>query len=237
MKTWFQLNLAWPFKANAKIGQFLAAAAVVFLTIGWASPVTASPDAVFKNEPTPRPHLLNPAEQGKFLKEEIVYDDPQRPPTWDTFSEIMRRQREREKMEGFSYMISGTLILLGAEVGYRDSQDDVQKFAYSFSQSLAIGAIGYGYFTYALGTPVNDVYEMLDSTPGLTLQQKEQMLRIYLKRHYERRQTERWIRIFSHSLIAAMNISRAGQTHDPELKNALYVLGGLNVVAAISIAF
>jgi hypothetical protein len=157
--------------------------------------------------------------------------------SWEDFSQLMERQREREKMEGVSYIVSGTLILLGGEVGYRGSNDSIQKFAYSFSQSLAIGAIGFGIYTYNRGAASNDVYRMLRDTTGLTLNQREQMLKIYLEGHYHRRKNARWIQLISHSLIAALNLSKASQTNDPELRNALYTFGGLNALAAISITF
>ena len=52
-----------------------------------------------------------------------------------------------------------------------------------------------------------------------------------------REKQQRFVRALTHGMIAALNIYGATQQTNDTVKNALYFLGGVNTLAAISFAF
>jgi hypothetical protein len=76
-------------------------------------------------------------------------------------------------------------------------------------------------------------------TSSLSDKQKTQVLRAYYYQKKNRLQKERLIKAITHSLIAAVNIYNASQQDESakDVRNALYFIGGINTLAAISYTF
>ena len=156
---------------------------------------------------------------------------------WSEFSKTIEELRSKQKSEGVAYMVSGFLVLVGGGFGYANSTDSLQKVAFSLSQSLGIGALGYGYYSYKIGGGDRTFYDSVAGVSSLNEIQKDELTRSYFKVRQDNLKTNEWIRFVTHSLIAGLNLVYASQESNADVRSALYFVGGVNAMAAISIAF
>lgn len=154
---------------------------------------------------------------------------------WKNFSQVMDEQIDTDERTGQAYMLSGGLLLLGGVVGYSSVGSSVEKLAYSVAQSLGVAGIGYGAYLLNVGGEERAFYQSVGKTSGLTLAQRDQLTKNYTAVWKERRRNEKLIRILSHSLVAAMNFYNASRTDQADLRQGLYVIGGVNAIVALSL--
>jgi hypothetical protein len=157
--------------------------------------------------------------------------------TWAQFKVEVDARTDQQKVEGIAYMVSGGLVLIGSAIGYEKSTDPIAKSVYSISQSLSIGAMGYGSYLYSIGDGDRDFLNIIENSTSLTIEQKNEILRNYRARHEHNRKHERVIRIATHGLIAVLNIYNATREENEGLRTALYFVGGVNAIAAFSVTF
>lgn len=157
--------------------------------------------------------------------------------TWNEFTEKMKTQEDRDRTDGQAYMISGALLVAGGIIGYHNSQSSVEKLAYSVSQSLGVAGIGYGAYLYNVGSEQTSFHQAVSSSTSLQMEQKDELVRNYVSEWRRNRYNERMIRILTHSIVAGMNFYNASREDQNELKQGLYVIGGVNALAAISLSF
>ena len=156
---------------------------------------------------------------------------------WQQFSKAMDEDINSEESTGRAYMISGGLLLLGGIVGYNGVNGSVERLAYSVVQSIGVAGIGYGAYLYKVGSDDRAFYETVqNANGGLPNLQKDLLFSSYKKIRAERKRNEKYIRMIAHSLVAAVNFYNASKADQSDLRQGLYVLGGVNALVAISLA-
>lgn len=165
---------------------------------------------------------------------ELKLDDVQ---SWKQFSETMKLQEDRDRVDGQAYMISGALLILGGVVGYHNSDGSIEKLAYSVSQSLGVAGMGYGAYLYNVGSEQTSFYHTVANSQTLNEGQRDDLVKNYVTEWKTNRYNEKVIRIVTHSIVAAMNFYNASRESQHDLKQGLYVIGGVNALAAVSLSF
>lgn len=155
---------------------------------------------------------------------------------WEDFSYQVEQQKEKDRKNGLSYVISGSLALVGGLLGNGMSDDAAEKGIYTIFQTIGIASIGYGAYRWQIGGEERSLYQTLQYS-NLTPIQKTQFLKAYLLQKADREKRDRLIRAITHSLIAALNFYNASTQKQDGLKNTLYFIGGANLLAAISFTF
>ena len=155
---------------------------------------------------------------------------------WDEFSKEVELQKQKDRRNGISYVISGSLALVGGILGNGVAEDTAEKGIYTVFQTIGVASIGYGAYTWQIGGEERSVYQTLQYSK-LTPEQKSQFLRAYNFQRKEKEKRDRYIRAITHGLIAGLNFYNASQQKQDSLKNTLYFVGGVNLLAAVSFTF
>lgn len=156
--------------------------------------------------------------------------------SWDSFYRQMEKQKITDHTQGLSYIISGSLALLGGGFGEGLASDPLEKGVYTLFQTIGIASIGYGAYTWQIGNEDRNFYEMIQ-TSNISLQTKSEMLRVYRISTQERQKKERYIKMITHGLISALNFYSASQQSNDSIKTSLYFIGGVNLLACITFSF
>lgn len=156
---------------------------------------------------------------------------------WDEFEAYINTTELYHKEEGLAYMISGAVVAIAAGFAFHGAHSDTEKIAYSFAQSLGIGAVGYGTYKYYIGNYDRSFYHVVSRTEGLTMDQKTALILNYDLEKKWQKQKLTLIAFGTYSLIAIANYFNASQESDPGTKNFLYAIGGVYTLAAISVSF
>lgn len=148
----------------------------------------------------------------------------------------MTEQKDHDLDNSWAYFISGTLLIIGGQIGYNSTSKPVEKFAYSLSQSLGVGAFGYG-FSLRLGRDADrEFYESVQKA-SLSETEKDRLIRSYVEVKSDTREKEKWIRLITYGAVGALNIVRAVNESDETVRAGLYFLGGVNVLLGFSCVF
>ncbi len=161
---------------------------------------------------------------------------PNETESWDTFARLMEKQKSTDHTQGISYIISGSLALIGGGVGENISSDPLEKGVYTLFQTMGIASIGYGAYTWQIGNEDRGFYEMILKS-NLAPQSKSEILRVYRQSTQERQKKERFIKMITHGLISALNFYSASQQSNDSIKTSLYFIGGVNLLACITFSF
>ncbi len=156
---------------------------------------------------------------------------------WASFQVKMVELESQQIRTGLAYMISSGLVFTGATIGYSNVNSPIEKWVYSFSQSLSIAAFGYGYYQYHIGSSERNFYELLSSSRSLSDQQRDELVKNYIALREKQKETNKWIHFSTYTALAALNIYQASRERNPDVKNSMYFLGGISALAAISIQF
>ncbi len=155
---------------------------------------------------------------------------------WEDFSKDVELQKEKDRKNGLSYIISGTLALAGGILGSNVVEDTAEKGIYTVFQTIGVASIGYGAYIWQIGGEERSVFQTLQYSK-LTSEQKTQFLRAYNFQRKEKEKKDRNIRAITHGLIAGLNFYNASQQKQDGLKSTLNFIGGVNLLAAISFTF
>lgn len=155
---------------------------------------------------------------------------------WEDFYKQVEIQKEKDKKNGLSYIISGSLALIGGIWGNSISEDTAEKGIYTIFQTIGVASIGYGAFVWQIGGEERSLYQTLHFSK-FTTEQKSQFLRSYNFQKKEREKKERLVKAVTHGLIAGLNFYNASQQKQDSLKSTLNFIGGVNLLAAISFTF
>lgn len=155
---------------------------------------------------------------------------------WDEFAREVESQKEKDRRNGISYIISGTLALVGGIWGNGVAEDTAEKGIYTIFQTIGVASVGYGAYVWKIGGEERSVYQTLQYSQ-FTAEQKSQFLKAYNFQRLEREKRDRLIRAVTHGLIAGLNFYNASQQKQDGLKNTLYFVGGVNLLASVSFAF
>lgn len=164
---------------------------------------------------------------------EMSYEGPA---NWNSFQRYMRERQKEDRVHGTSYMISGAIATLGGVVGYYNSEDSLSRGVYAIAQSVGVAAIGYGANRFWNGNEYNSFFHAVEGAPLSSLQ-KVELLKRFLEKEDEERDRRRWIKIGTHSLIAAVNLYSASREQDKDVRGILHFLAGINIVIAFSQTF
>ena len=155
---------------------------------------------------------------------------------WETFEKKNKGQIEKDYKNGLSYIISGSIAFVGGMWGERLAQDALEKGTYALFQTLGVASVGYGAYLWTVGSDERFVYESLNAS-DLTTAQKTQFIKGYRRAEKERQMRDRLIRAITHGLIAGLNLYNGVQAKDENIRNTLYFIGGVNVLAGASIVY
>lgn len=156
---------------------------------------------------------------------------------WADFQRMVRERERLDRIDGLSYIISGSLAVAGGLFGQGLTSDPLEKGVYTLFQTIGVASIGYGFYTWRIGNDDRLIYEMVNSTGGLDERERSALVHSYLKGRREREQQDKVIRAITHSLIATLNFYGATQQKNQSVRNALIFLGGVNTLAALSFTF
>lgn len=155
---------------------------------------------------------------------------------WPEFATEAKRQISLDEQNGISYMIGGSLALIGGLVGSSQTSDNVELAVFTVFQALGVASVGYGYHLSDSASEQRFLYNALNKTK-MTTEQKSQFLTSYWQQKNEARRRTRWIRAITHTLVGGVILLNAQNQGDSGLKTALYIAGGVNLLSAISFTF
>jgi hypothetical protein len=142
----------------------------------------------------------------------------------------------KSNYEGWGYLISGVVALGVSVPAYYVSDDVFAKAVYSVTETLSVAAIGYGSYQLLVDDDMTRYIRIVRSVPGLSSAQRDQFAMSYLRESADRARNVRRIRVISHGLTAALNFVNAFTSSNDNLSQALYFVGGVNTLAAVSFA-
>jgi len=156
---------------------------------------------------------------------------------WIEFESQMKVSLEKDKKEGLSYMISGTLGLIGGMLAQSSTTDPLEKGIFTMSESIGLAAIGYGANKWMLGDEQRIIYDSIRNVKSINDQQRTDILYSYFERKKERERRESYIKAMTYGVISLVNIYSATQTTNESVRNGLYFIGGISALAAITYSF
>lgn len=176
---------------------------------------------------------------GKIPKPAPAFGVPGAAPLteWQAFENAIKNKKSRDRTEGISYLISGTLAVVGGLIGQSSTSDPLERGMYTVFQSIGVASIGYGFYQWKLGDEDRLMLDTISNSRSLSDSQKVEMVRSYRSTKRAREKEQRLIKAVTHGLIAALNIYGATQQKDDNLKNILFFLGGVNTLATVSYTF
>lgn len=155
---------------------------------------------------------------------------------WTEFRDFALKQQEENEKLGQAYVISGALAAIGGSVGYYQSEEVLSRTIFAITSNLGIAAIGLGASYLWTGSQVDSFFYALDGS-SLSLREKNEVLQRYLYKERKEKEHRRWIRVATHTLIAALNIYTASQETSSEVRSVFYFLGGANALLALTYSF
>lgn len=155
---------------------------------------------------------------------------------WASFADEIKKMEERDRRDGLSYIISGSLALAGGFAGSTISKDPIENLVYVAFQSIGVASIGYGAYQWRVGSEDRLLFQSLQGTQ-LTPEQRTAFLRMHGQQRKERLLQERRIKALTHGLIAALNFINASQQKQDRVRNSLIFIGGVNALACITFTF
>lgn len=156
---------------------------------------------------------------------------------WTVLNEKADRVENERLSRGWGYVVSGAVATAVSVPAYFLSQDIFSKAVFSISQNLGVAAVGYGGYLVSVNDELVGFRQMLRSVPEVTPRARESLARHYLIQNGETVRRVRRIRMITHGLTAGLNFTNALTSSNQELKNSLYFLGGINLLAVIGLAF
>jgi hypothetical protein len=144
---------------------------------------------------------------------------------------------ERNSDEGWAYVVSGGIALAASIPGYYLSEDVFARSVYSLGETLAVGSIGYGSYLILVSDDYARFVRILESSPTLSVTEKERLAYEFLNENAKRARAVRKIRVISHGLTAGLNFLNGATSGNRDLRTALYFIGSINVLAALSFLF
>jgi hypothetical protein len=155
---------------------------------------------------------------------------------WLDFSKAMRNQQEIDRREGISYIISGSLALVGGVVGDQLSKDASEAAAYTVFQTIGVASVGYGFYVWKIGENQRSVYETLNLSK-LNFSEREEFIAAHNIYQKNFRKNDRFIRAITHGMIAGLNFYNGSKQKQDSLKNSFYFIGGVSLMACLSYSF
>jgi hypothetical protein len=157
--------------------------------------------------------------------------------TWTRFENYNISRNRSDYTNGISYILSGTLAVIGGFVGDSLSQDPLEKGVYTAFQTIGIASIGYGASNWKIGSDERMLFDTIKAAEGLDEASKSSLVRSYYQQKAVRESNQKLIKAITHGMIAALNFYSASQQKNESIKNTLLFFGGVNLLATISYSF
>jgi hypothetical protein len=146
-------------------------------------------------------------------------------------------EQQQKERKGMSYIVSGTLELLGGVFAESTTTDPVAKGVYLLFESIGIASIGYGAYTYKVQSDEDLMRESLHASPFLSDKAKVETLRKYFELSKVNSKKEDRIKALTHGLIALLNFYSGSRQKSEPVRNTIFFIGGVNLLACISYSF
>ncbi len=193
-----------------------------FVLIGFAANAGAAPAKRFRPLPTLESKPQTPVEVPKY---------------YPILKDKAKKIEDRDVSEGWAYVISGGVALAASIPGYYLSSDVFARSVYSLGETLGVGAIGYGSYLILVTDDYARFVRIIESSPTLSVVEKEKLSYEFLNENAKRAKALRKIRVISHGLTASLNFLNGATAGNSDLRTALYFVGAINVLAALSFLF
>lgn len=158
-------------------------------------------------------------------------------PTWDDFELNYQKSLEADKTQGISYIISGSIALVGGLAGNGVTSDPLEKGVYAIFQTIGVASIGFGAYKWQIGDDNRLLIQSLKYNDNLSNGQKLSVLKSIEKEKGTLKEKEKLIKAITHGMIAALNFYNASLQKNSSVKNGLYFIGTANALASISYSF
>lgn len=155
---------------------------------------------------------------------------------WKGFEDFIKESDRKDQIDGYSYLISGSLAAVGGLVGFYSSSDNFAKAVYSVSQTIGVAAIGFGGYKLFVGNENKLLFRTIKAS-NLSLADREMLLYNYRLQKGSEENRIRKVKALTHAAIALLNIYNAVRETNNDLRTALYFIGGVNFFAAVSFTF
>lgn len=155
---------------------------------------------------------------------------------WKAFERTEIKQENTAYITGLSYILSGAIAIGSGFAGQNIATDPLEKGTYTLFQVIGVAAIGYGAYVWIVGGEDHLLYTTLHDT-NLSNDQRTQVLQSYGTHRRERERRERIVQAITHAMISGLTIYTATQQGKGPVQNGLYVIGGINALAAIHYTF
>ena len=130
--------------------------------------------------------------------------------------------------------MSGAVTLGISIPGYYLSQDTFARVIYSVGETLGVGAVGYGFYLVLVSDEYSRFNRTIESTKELSRESRAALSKTFLEENADRSRNTRRMRAISHSLMGGLNVLNAFTASHQELKTALFFVGGVNFLVALS---
>lgn len=155
---------------------------------------------------------------------------------WNEFRKYVLQQRDEDEKKGLGYIISGGVAAVGGTIGFYQSEEVFSRTVFAITSNIGLAAIGLGASYYWTGSDVDSFFYAIDGS-SLSLAERNEVLQRYLEKEREAKESRRWIRVATYSLIALANLYSATQEESADIQSVFYFLGGANALLAISYSF
>jgi len=166
-----------------------------------------------------------------------AFNPPLETESWQEYSKRIQIEKKQKMKEGMSYIISGTLELLGGVLAEANTLDPVEKGVYVLFESIGIASIGYGSYHYSVNSDEETLIESLKSVPNINDQTRLKIMKNYFINSEINRNKEDRIRALTHGLISILNFYNGSQQKNETVRNTIFFIGGINLLACISYSF
>lgn len=156
---------------------------------------------------------------------------------WLKFNSKILEETKKDRIDGISQIISGSLALAGGIYGGSVTTDPVEKAVYTVFQSVGVASIGLGVYQWQVGSENRKLHQVLKTSKWMSNEQRGMFLITYDLESTQESKKVNHIRVLTHGLIALVNFYNGSQQQNSSIKNSLYFIGGVNAIASLAFTF
>jgi len=156
---------------------------------------------------------------------------------WAAFQRETEAQIERDRVLGWSYIVSGGLSLAGGLVGSTLAKDPAESVVFTLFQNIGVASIGFGYLRLEAGDERRSFYYTLRNVPNLSERDRDALVRAYSARSAEIARRTRTMQALTTGLLAAINLYGGLREKNTRGKTWRLLIGGVNLLACASFSF
>ena len=158
------------------------------------------------------------------------------PSDWEKIKLRTREENEEQRDLGRSYLVSGSLILVGSHLGYQLSNDTVSKLIYGLSQGFGVFIAAYGAQSLLVDGEFSPYMKALDQS-NISEQEKARIWQQTRTLKQERQELIRKINMSSYFLLALVNGYASVNEKEPATKTVFQLFTAAYFCLGLSYAF